>query len=582
MIEIPRYVDWIVWAVLTLFVMLWPGSTQAQTEESTELPAGVLTVGTVRMQPEYAADGDFVSTLNMYVSVNADAEVDNAAAIQQILQVPGVTDVMGSVETPTHFRPAGSAGEFQYVYVHGYSTRFEEMTIEPVRLLEGRFPLWGSNEMVVERRTADRFGLQIGDQVEFRILSPSRSTGELRTVEAWTITGIVNQARHPYGNPRDEAFFTLLDDAGYIAGMRGLTMFKVRFIDSEIAGLQKDTVVDVIAHETPYIVGFSIPTPPSESEFVAVGLEATLTDDIVVVEGRYPIPGQHEIMISNSLDQGTYEIGDVVPLSHLTDDSISMEYTIVGVFEVPAMFTEVDQRMLDMTFRYMEEFHFDLVAFSLTPENSGPELSFLNQMEAVVTWQPGAISDVEIHGNESLPSLKIDAIGYDVGNDNPSYDLTFSQGQPLTENDAATGVVISDVLARNAELTVGDSVTLESTWNNIELTVVGIAFYPGNRIWADWHVVAKLEMNPLSEDVVPNAYYGRLAMANPSGADIERVIHDLEDLLSENGASWFFFNVAKAVQEMRESERLNLMREGDIPAGIIGMYWEDLEVLIRP
>ena len=111
-----------------------------------------------------------------------------------------------------------------------------------------------------------------GDTLYLRILSPSRDEslgGEVGTVEAWTITGIVF---HPYlgsgggfaGSP-SETFYTQIDDAKYVAGTTGVTTFRIRaeeYSGGEEADrdptypsalAQSETISTFIAQDTPYI-----------------------------------------------------------------------------------------------------------------------------------------------------------------------------------------------------------------------------------------------------------------------------------------------------------------------------------------
>lgn len=235
---------------------------------------------------------DDLAMLTAFVSVNAEERVDNEAYLEHIRetdQIEGLTDVIGFVSTVGYFQLAGeeSAGEapgaFIEAFVTAYTTPYdpeEPLPIEPLRMLTegnyagGRYPEAGKNEVVLEQRMAKEYNLNIGDTIEFRILSPSRSEGilgDVGTVEEWTISGIVF---HPYagagyvGGPPDVSIYATLDDANYITGTIGLTGFLARFEDFDTAKAQETIFTNFIARETPYRVGFTIPQDPANNQLI--------------------------------------------------------------------------------------------------------------------------------------------------------------------------------------------------------------------------------------------------------------------------------------------------------------------------
>lgn len=238
---------------------------------------------------------DDLAMLTAFVSVNAGETLDDDAylrAIEETDQISGLDEIMGFVSVAGNFRPVDDADagqgdneDFISAFINGYTVPYDTeapLPIEPLRLLAegeyegGRFPIEGAQEIVIERRMADEYDLQIGDKVELRILSPSRledadAIGQVGTIEEWEITGIVF---HPYagaafvGGPPEEMIYTTIENAHYVTGTTGLTGFYARFVDFTVAQEQSDAFTGFIANETPYIVTFAIPQDPENNGLI--------------------------------------------------------------------------------------------------------------------------------------------------------------------------------------------------------------------------------------------------------------------------------------------------------------------------
>lgn len=207
-----------------------------------------------------------LSMLDVFVTVNAGEDVDDDAYLQALREVPGVTEVQGSIQATTYFKFNPDEEEFEEAILYAYSEPYEpRLPITPMRLVEGAYP--GENEVAIEQRMAEEYGLGVGEQIYFRVLSPSRDEsqdGAIGTVEPRTITGIVF---HPYafGN---ENIYGQLDDVKYIVGTTGFTGFSARFIDYETAQEQNETFSNLIANETPYIPVFIQSEDPAQNSMI--------------------------------------------------------------------------------------------------------------------------------------------------------------------------------------------------------------------------------------------------------------------------------------------------------------------------
>lgn len=197
-----------------------------------------------------------VAMTRQYVTVpSAGVAVDNEAAIQTISDMPGVRAVEGNVLAPMFWRVQGEE-TFVDGYVMAYTKPLPEITIEPMRLVEGDWPQPGQNQIVMEQRTADEYGLSVGDVIEFR---PIGSAAQGEQPAAWTISGIVF---HPYwvGDQQqndDPRVYASYEDAKKIAGFTGLSSFYLRYTDVQTAEAQLDILKQTISRETDYIPTFS-------------------------------------------------------------------------------------------------------------------------------------------------------------------------------------------------------------------------------------------------------------------------------------------------------------------------------------
>ncbi|MEB2288586.1 MAG: ABC transporter permease [Anaerolineae bacterium] len=164
--------------------------------------------------------------------------------------IPGVTRIEGQVAVPVYWQEA-SGERFREADLLAYSEPFDEIQLEPMRLVEGEWPQPGQHQIALERRMADEYGLGVGDTISFRVLGSEQAS------ESWTITAIVF---HPYwvaigDNPNqpEQRFYANLDDARLIAQFSGFTMFNLRYIDTGVSESQADRLMEAVAQQTNYI-----------------------------------------------------------------------------------------------------------------------------------------------------------------------------------------------------------------------------------------------------------------------------------------------------------------------------------------
>ena len=183
-----------------------------------------------------------LSMVRVLTTAPSGAEIDNDEYLQSLRQMEGVSNVELRAAYPFFWR--GENDEFfNEAVIVAHSEPFAASYIEPVRLIDGRFPELSDSsapvELAIERRFAEKHDLAIGDTLEVELLSELRGNGanaEPPTAQA-EIVGIVFQ---PYGLDAgfvqpDALVFAQLNDAQQIAGFGGYNLTLVRYTDFDLA-----------------------------------------------------------------------------------------------------------------------------------------------------------------------------------------------------------------------------------------------------------------------------------------------------------------------------------------------------------
>jgi len=219
---------------------------------------------------------DELAMMQVFLTLPGDTQVDNAAYLETLGALPGVTHVEGRAVYPIFWKQPGDV-RFDDGYILAAWEPFEEIAIQPMRLTaqgQGRYPIAGQQEIAIEKRMADRHGLEVGDELVLRILSGAASEEGATREETWTIVGILFQ---PYYNivgeglvPNDASVFATYEDAQYIAGFAGLSALYVRYTEFAAAERQTDNFSAAVNRETPYVPVFNFVNDPAENIFVTI------------------------------------------------------------------------------------------------------------------------------------------------------------------------------------------------------------------------------------------------------------------------------------------------------------------------
>ncbi len=293
---------------------------------------------------------DELAMAQIFVGPEPDNRLDTQAMLTAINDYTGVTEMMaGFGGTTVYFKTDPDAEDFEEGFGTGVLTLSEDgsalvnapfeadMPMQPVRLVEGDYPSDPATEIVIEQRMAEAYGLSVGDQLYFRILSPSRIEGEngvTGTVEGFTITGVILD---PYAFSPSEVFYTSAETMRYITNLDGINTIWLRFVDFETANNDIDGILSLIATDTAYEPQFSQLEDPAQNALITQAqlissLMGFLAVTSLVVSGFLVIN-----VISSLVVEQKRQIGVMKSMGATRGDNffiysgIALAYGIIGV-----------------------------------------------------------------------------------------------------------------------------------------------------------------------------------------------------------------------------------------------------------
>ncbi len=225
--------------------------------------------------------------LYMFVTTSGDRTIDNDLTIDLLRNLDFVTDAEGrSIEPFSWKLPGQPDSAFNSSFLLASYQPFDEVELMPLReTVEGRFPQPGQNEIAVERRMADRYGLQVGDTLTLRMLGAAADQPQPQDQDAqdtqdkvvqqdWTIVGILFQP-YPTLNlgtgsgasfvPANNTAYVAYEDAQRITASRAFSQIYVRYTDY-LAGLQQqDQLLQTVSDDTSYIPAVTVNDSPQSS-----------------------------------------------------------------------------------------------------------------------------------------------------------------------------------------------------------------------------------------------------------------------------------------------------------------------------
>jgi putative ABC transport system permease protein len=305
-----------------------------------------------------------IAMTRLFVTVpTAGTQVDNQAYLATLRSLPGVTRAEGQVLAPLFWEKAGDE-RYKDGDILAYTEPFGQITLEPMRLVEGEWPQTGQNQIAIEKRMADEYGLKVGDTIDFRPLGSSTEPS------GWTIKGIVFQPYWIGGedqNKPEQRIYASYDDAQQIAGFSGLSAFYLRYIDTATAEAQAENLKQVVAETTHYIpLGVWLDNP---DDYFLIGEVKQVTNVLnilaivaLVVSGFLVTNVINTIVVEQKRQIGVMKsIGATRRDSFVIYAGIALAYGILGTIPGVLLGVVAGSRMAEalapLAFTLIEGFH---------------------------------------------------------------------------------------------------------------------------------------------------------------------------------------------------------------------------------
>ena len=280
---------------------------------------------------------DELAMIRLSVTSSSQAQANDQAVLDKLRDVPGVAEVEGRYVYRMSWRLPG-AEFFEDGTVAAYTEPLDAMDLEPPTVERGAYPQPGEKALAVERRMADRYGLDIGSEIELRILSDSGDNDGAVKTETWTVSGIVFQ---PYGEvggtgplENETLAFAQPQQAQYIAGRTGLSAIYARYNNFATAD---DDIEQFESNLDNYAIEFRFLEDPAENSAIE---QTRSTNRILVLLAMIAlvVSGFLVINVINSIVvEQRRQIGVMKSLGGRREDSfiiytgITVVYGIIGV-----------------------------------------------------------------------------------------------------------------------------------------------------------------------------------------------------------------------------------------------------------
>lgn len=201
-----------------------------------------------------------MAMLKVFLDQPVGQRVDNEAVLELLRSRPGVTDVEGQAVFGFQWRLPDDE-EFRSGQMYAYSEPFGSINLEPVRLVRGRYPTAGANEVAIELRMAQKYGIRLGETLVVQ-------RNGFGTVDL-TVVGFIFQPYIYFGSTENsESIYLPYSDAQNILRFTGLSSIYARFTDFPTARERSSEFRRVISNLTPYRISFYLLDNPQENAFI--------------------------------------------------------------------------------------------------------------------------------------------------------------------------------------------------------------------------------------------------------------------------------------------------------------------------
>ncbi|MBI5960271.1 MAG: FtsX-like permease family protein [Chloroflexi bacterium] len=289
-----------------------------------------------------------LAMIDVWVSLSSDAQPDNTTDLQTLNQqnelgqtlpqLDGIDVVEGVAIVPVGFKKPGQA-EFDEGFIKSFSTPMQDRQLEPIRLLDGEWPVDGHQQIALEKRMADHYGFKVGDSIVFRGLS-ERGVSEI----AYTVSALVYQANSEsryIGIFPVDSLYAQYVDAQALLKIKGYTNIRARYQNFDLAETHFEEFQRVIAENTSYTPVFALIEDPEQNSQVELtrntgGVLVMLAVVAMVVAGFLVVNVINSIMVEQKRQIGVIKsLGGSRWDNFVIFTGIALCYGIIGT--IPAV-----------------------------------------------------------------------------------------------------------------------------------------------------------------------------------------------------------------------------------------------------
>jgi len=161
---------------------------------------------------------------------------------------------------------------------------------------------------------------------------------------------------------------------------------------------------------------------------------------------------------------------------------------------------------------------------------------------------PGTFLGIDVVLDDTLPATGDNLSFLYVGGFDPATDivqLSLAEGRGWYDDPGAEGIVLTQMSAAKLGKAVGDTITVVVDDAPLTLPVLGIDTFPSEGAYMPWWTLAAL-----NSSVTPSEYWLRFTGSKVTGADVDRQMGEIREMLLQHGLVVRFRN-QRAVTESK-------------------------------
>jgi ABC-type antimicrobial peptide transport system permease subunit len=167
--------------------------------------------------------------------------------------------------------------------------------------------------------------------------------------------------------------------------------------------------------------------------------------------------------------------------------------------------------------------------------------------------QPHNGLQIEIEGLDTAEAgtdFGVFVNSYNPDVDVPAFLIELRDGVQLTETNDPNAIIVTADIADDLGKQVGDTLVINGAGNTREMTIVGISTFPFPNAWAHWETIADFAGYSLDGELAARDLLIRLDTDDPTTAQTDDVIDDINELLLADGITATYTNFPELIDEI--------------------------------